>query len=157
MGLEEDARVVAIEKQRVLRKRQDSRLARFASWFLDVTVGYGYRPWRPIACLLAVLGFGLVVFAEASMQDALCPTRAPDFGGGNCQNIPAEYPAFNALFYAFDVTVPFFDLHQDRYWEINSTHRNAWMYRGWQWVNIALGWLFSILAAVGFSGILRKD
>ena len=157
MGLEEDARLVAIEKQRELRKRQDSRLARFASWFLDVTVGYGYRPWRPIACLLAVLVFGLVVFAEASMQDALCPTRAANFGGGNCQNFPAEYPEFNALIFAFDVTVPFFDLHQERYWEINPTHPNAWMFRGWQWGNIALGWLFSILAAVGFSGILRKD
>ncbi len=53
--------------------------------------------------------------------------------------------------------MPFFDLQQESYWAINPTHPNAWFYQLWGPINIALGWLFSILAAVGFSGILRKD
>ena len=56
-----------------------------------------------------------------------------------------------------DNVLPFLDLHQDRYWEPNSTHGAGAILRVAQWAYIGLGWLFSILAAVGFSGILRKD
>lgn len=32
--------------------------ARAGSWFLDVAVGYGYRTWRALVALLAIIGLG---------------------------------------------------------------------------------------------------
>ena len=157
MGLEEDAREIAIEKQREAGKRLHSRWARAASRFFDVTIGYGYLPWRPVIVLAALLLSAIMIYWDASMQGALCASQAPLFGGGGCRDFPPEYPAFSALFFALDVTIPFIDLHQERFWEIDPTHPNAWFYAFWQPLNIALGWLFAILAAVGFSGILKKD
>ena len=85
------------------------------------------------------------------------PLRGATMSEPGCHEVPPEYPEFSALFYALDVTMPFFDLQQKSYWVMNPTHSNAWFYQLWGPINIALGWLFSILAAVGFSGILRKD
>ena len=156
MGLEHEARRVAIAKQRALRARLPGWRKPW-SYFLDATIGYGYRPGRAVLFLLGVLAAGLIVFWDAALQNALCASQAPDFGGTGCHDAPPEYPQFSALFYALDVTMPFFDLQQESYWAINPTHPNAWFYQLWGPINIALGWLFSILAAVGFSGVLRKD
>ncbi len=59
--------------------------------------------------------------------------------------------------YVIDSLLPFLDLHQEIYWESNPATEAGVRLRLLQWLYIALGWLFSILAAVGFSGVLRKD
>ena len=54
------------------------------------------------------------------MQAALCASQAPLHGGTVCDVPPPKYPAFSALFFALDVTLPFFDLHQERFWAKNG-------------------------------------
>ncbi len=157
MGLEQDARQIAIEKQREAGKRLHSRWARAGSRFLDETIGYGYLPWRSVIVLAALFVYGTIVYWIAANAGALCASQAPLFGGTGCRPVPPEYPGFSALFFALDVTIPFFDLHQERYWEVDPSQPGAWVFALWHRLNIALGWLFAILAAVGFSGILKKD
>ncbi|MCH9019583.1 MAG: hypothetical protein IIA73_04375 [Proteobacteria bacterium] len=152
MGLEHEARRVAIAKQQALR-------ARFPLWrlpwslFLDVTIGYGYRPWRAVLWLIGLWVIGWAYLHGIDFSGAVCATKVSPY----CGSTPTGYPELVPTRYALDMLLPFLDLSQQIYWEPDPTsHLGAKLGR-LQWLYTGLGWLFSILAAVGFSGILRKD
>lgn len=152
MGLEHEARRVAIAKQRALRARLPGWRKPW-SYFLDVSIGYGYRPWRAVVWLLALWGIGALYLQGFDAAAAMCATKASPY----CAAVPSGYPEFQPSMYVIDSLLPFLDLHQEVYWEPNPATEAGATLRLLQWVSIALGWLFSILAAVGFSGVLRKD
>ena len=154
MGHEEASRRIAITKQRVLRGRL-GWWPKLWSYFLDGAIGFGYRPWYAVGWLALVWLVGSLILWNFS-TGAMCPTEFDFHIGGQCQ-APDTYPGFQPVLYALDALVPFLDLHQDKYWEFSPRHPwSAWL-SVWQWVHVSVGWLLSVLAAVGFSGILRKD
>ena len=114
-----------------------------------------WRAWNALGWLALVWLVGSLILWWVGAEP-MCPTEFDFHIEGECQ-APATYPGYQPILYALDTLVPFLDLHQDKFWEFSPRHRlSAWL-RGWQWVHVSLGWLLSVLGAVGFSGILRKD
>ena len=107
---------------------------------LGVTIGYGYRPGRAVWGLVVVWVLGWNVFSYA---DAHCQIVA----AADTQSL-----TFHPLLYSLDVLVPVVNLQVEEDWTVLG---------GWVWwfmrAQIALGWIFSTLAVLGFSGLVRKD
>ena len=156
MGLEHDARRVAIAKQRVLRKLR-RWWGKPWSLFLDVSIGYGYRPWLAVVWLLALWLMGVWFLEGVNAAGAMCATKSATYCATSPPDLSPGYPELLPPVFVIDTLLPFLDLHQEVYWEPNPTTSIGATLRVFQWVYIALGWLFSILAAIGFSGVLRKD
>jgi hypothetical protein len=70
---------------------------------------------------------------------------------------PSTYPKFNNWVYSVDTFVPFVNLHQEEYWLPDASRPRGWFFRGYIWIHIILGWVFSTLAALSLTGIVRKE
>jgi hypothetical protein len=133
MGHEDDARKVAMAKQRLMipvRVRQAVRYAKPFVWLLwrlhQFTSGFGYRPIRLILILLALWLAGAAFYDQASEAGVFAPadlrvTTSPDLVakcGANwtrCKDL-GSLPGFYALTYSADVVLPVSDLGQRKVW-----------------------------------------
>ncbi|MFI6321225.1 hypothetical protein ACIBG8_27060 [Nonomuraea sp. NPDC050556] len=117
------------------RRRSQSVGGRALGGFLDVTVGYGYRPW------LASIWFALLLAAGTAAFTAV-PPRALK---------PAESPGFDAFAYSFDLLLPIPAFGQ----------RDLFDPGGWtQWLAYALivsGWLLATALIAGATRVLRPS
>ncbi len=155
-GQEDDARQVAIAKQRDLRRSGGlGTLGTLWNLLLDVTVGYGYRQLRPVLLLVVLLLAGTAVFWRARQAHAICP--APHFEAAlpNC-GVPAGHAPFAPLVYSFELLLPNPDLGQRSDWSLQGGPGTwgFWLYR---WIHTLLGWGFAILLALSPTRLLRKD
>ena len=136
-GDDEAARQVLIAKQR--RRQEDLGWpAKWWSWFLGLTVGYGYRLWLAGVWLivLAVTGsllFGEVFDAVANGSGDLTPAKAAD-----------QVAPFQPVLYTVDVLLPVVSLAgQETGWNANGAA---------QWVTAIgtlAGWLLSTALVAG--------
>jgi len=72
-----------------------------------------------------------------------------------------DYPRFNAFVYSLDTFVPILDLHQESAWMPQPMRAEEGSWAGWArgylWVHIIFGWIFTTLAVLGFTGLVKKD
>ncbi|NUU23786.1 MAG: oxidoreductase [Streptomycetaceae bacterium] len=132
-GQDEEARSVLLAKQR--RSRETLRLpGRIWGYVQDAAIGYGYRPARALAWLVALIAVGTAVFAV----NRPTPVNAD------------EAPHWNALFYTLDLLLPVVTFGQEQ----------AWNPGGWaQWVAytlVILGWVLAGAAAAGATRVLNR-
>ncbi|MEP1429813.1 MAG: hypothetical protein ABJO58_10145 [Rhizobiaceae bacterium] len=80
------------------------------------------------------------------------------------RSIPSEYSTFNALIYSIDVAVPVvnFRMQEDWSprvvdWQSGEHDWGGWFVRSWEWLQILLGWAFSLLFVSAIGGIIRRD
>jgi len=103
---------------------------------LDVTVGYGYRPW------MAAFWFGLLVTVGTLTFSQIPPHSIKQ---------PGEQPSFNALAYTLDLLLPLSAFGQ----------RDAFDPTGWtQWLAygiIAAGWILATALIAGVTRVLRPN
>jgi len=66
--------------------------------------------------------------------------------------LPKGYVNFYSLAYSIDAFVPILDLQQEVNWIANK----GWVH-WYMWAHIILGWFFTTLFVVGFSGLIKKD
>jgi hypothetical protein len=137
-GREEDARRVAIAKER-LRRRGLAAPARTLSYVLDATVGYGYRTWRAVYALLTIVMIGWGVFAWASWGH-LSETRAD-----------GQRPPFQPWLYSIDAVLPVINLGQESAWAATGAAQV------WYAFSVLAGWLLSLaLVAVLTTTLFRE-
>jgi hypothetical protein len=105
------------------------------SWLQEVTVGYGYRPLRAAAWLLAFLAVGTLVFGLY---------HPPPLAG-------VPHPAFNPFIYALDLMIPLVDLGQRSAYDPQGPQR--WL----AYLLIAVGWIFVTTIAAGIARVLRPQ
>jgi hypothetical protein len=91
---------------RVLEKREEllrsgdapGRVARFWSWFLRVSIGYGYYPGRAIWLIVFLSLLGWIVYGTSYGAGTMIPTDKDAFNAFNDKDpLPAYYPAFSPL------------------------------------------------------------
>ncbi|MFC4565455.1 hypothetical protein ACFO4E_26660 [Nocardiopsis mangrovi] len=134
IGHDDDARRVLLAKQRH-RRRTLHPTGRIWGYLLDVTVGYGYRPWLAGLWLAALTLLGVLVFS----------THAP------IPAKPGEGSPFNAFIYTVDLLFPIGNFGQ----------RSAWHWAGWaQWLSyllMAAGWLLTTAVVAGVTRTLNRN
>ena len=133
--------------------------------FLNLTVGYGHKPFRTLAWSLLVILIGWPIVRMADRAGVMRPTW-PE----NAPNIPeSHYEELHPFLYSVDVFLPFVDLHQEHYWWPNSNASGDCMFFGYKfrlrgslvrhylWLQVFCGWLLSAILIAGVSGLMRGD
>jgi hypothetical protein len=187
MGHDEDARMIAIERARAIERKETRRPVKLWYRFLGATVGYGYRPWRPLIWSAGFLLVGWLVFWTAADMGYMAPrdgtvitylTEHPD------AEVPVFYPEYSAFMYALDAYLPVIEFGQISAWEPTAnksrpvaTHDPGldWMtalhtvpvlpesffrfggHRIVFWLENFFGWLFVSLFIAGMSGIMKQE
>jgi hypothetical protein len=162
MGHDRDARIIGIAKMRGLRNSGELRgFAWLFNWLLDKLVGFGYQPEKPIISLLGLIAIGACVFSWARHEAVLCPadfvTKQPEKLTPQSCSKPLYYPEFKPVLYSIEVIIPAFDFRQKKYWEIRSDAPWSGFVQLYSSVHVALGWLFSLLAALSPTKLLRRE
>ncbi|MEV5534357.1 oxidoreductase [Streptomyces prunicolor] len=134
-GHDDEARRVLLAKQRH-RRHTLPRAARVWGHLLDVTVGYGYRPWLAGVWILALTLLGMLSFSTHA------PTPVQRGEG-----VP-----FRPLVYTLDLLIPVGGLGQRSAW--------YWSNDGLQWLAyllIAFGWVLTTAVIAGVTRALQKN
>jgi uncharacterized protein YjbI with pentapeptide repeats len=137
-GREEDARRVAIAKQRQ-RRLELSWPARLWSLLLGALVGHGYRTWYAVGWLLLWLAVGTLIY-----QQVYPGQMRPATPG-------APGPAFQPIIYARDVLLPVADLDQQAHWIPEG------LARWWTWASILAGWVLTTAVVAALTGLLKRE
>ena len=167
-GRQEDAKEILMEKQRArVRHGSDPRLVKLWIWFLGLTIGYGFRPGRAVWWLLALWLFGFGVFRYAERHAMMAPSDVGIMRTASWtenRKVPpkyADYPPFNAMAYSLDTMLPIVNFHMESYWEPSRSQEKSgtWEWAVWWYLrgHIALGWILTTLAVLGFAGLVRQD
>lgn len=155
--------------------------------FLAATSRYGRQPMWAFAWLAGFWLLGAFIFGMANDADALKPNsavvlRSPEWaacaqdyiayrdaprwrGSGHrsqlaCfleQNEAKAYPKFNAWIYSADTLLPIVAMEMQEFWIPNERLGVGKAARIYLWFHIAVGWLLSLLAVAGFSGLVKTD
>jgi hypothetical protein len=145
-GHEHTARKVLIAQQRDLRRRGDPG-NKLWHWFLGVTLGYGYKPSRAVAGLLATFLLALCLVWTAGAHDGLSPAK--DRPADSCSPV-------NRISLAADLAIPLVKLGGSPRCELANGPAGQWA-TGAGWVVQILGWSFATLSVAGFTGLVRKS
>ncbi|MEW2131385.1 oxidoreductase [Streptomyces sp. NPDC005435] len=135
IGHDDHARRVLLAKQRH-RRRTLPLPQRAWGHLLDLTVGYGYRPWLAGVWLLVLTLLGTESFA----------TRSPT------PSNPGEGAPFHPLVYTLDLLIPIGGLGQRTAW--------YWPDGALQWLAyllIAMGWVLTTAVVAGVTRTLQKS
>lgn len=133
-GNESMARRTQLAKLRA-RRRFQSTGGRLFGRLLDVTVGYGYRPW------LAALWFGLLL-AVGTLVFGMNPPKPLK---------PAESPGFDAFAYTFDLLLPLPAFGQRELFD-----PVGWT-QGLAYGLIVAGWILATALIAGATRVLRPS
>jgi hypothetical protein len=116
------------------QRRAMAPLARAWSRLQDLTVGYGYQPWRALVWLALLLAAGSVAYAI----DPPPPLQ------------PSAAPHFNPVVYTLDLLLPVVDLGQKH--AFNPTGADQWF----SYLLIAAGWILVTTVAAGAARVLSR-
>jgi len=136
-GREEDARDVAIAREHA-RRPMLHRARRPVSCFLAATVGYGYRPWRAVGWMAALVLVGWWLFGSVWREDI---NRAPG----------AAAHDFQPLLFSLDAVLPVVKLGQEDHWMATATAQ--W----WYAFSVLAGWLLATVLVAALTARLVRD
>lgn len=157
MGLRDDAREVAIAKQKAIQKQRKG-LSRFWSWILGVTIDYGYRPQKVVLLfILPILLLGILVFYWAFSAGLMEPTNNQQASQSGQMASSVTSLKFDSIGYSVDVFLPIVDLHQEDAWKPNLATVPGIIVQYYMYFQILAGWFFTTLAVAAVTGLVRSD
>jgi hypothetical protein len=173
-GHEADAKRVLIAKERARRTHGGlGWVARCWSWLLDVTISYGYQPWRALIWAGFWVMVGGILFGRGYDKDIVIPTKAEAYHSDKTtRQEPAFYPTFNRWLYALDTFVPIINFGQKDYWGPQVACNRSGVIRGggirlcifeiralylYRWLHIVVGWVLITLVVTGFTNLVRRE
>lgn len=116
------------------QRAAESALNRVWSILQDVTVAYGYHPWRALAWLAALLTVGSILYG-------LMPPVPLK---------PGEAPHFNPVIYTLDLLLPIVDMGQQN--AFNPSGAEQWF----SYVLITAGWILATTVAAGVARVTSR-
>lgn len=135
IGQAAQALQVMHESERIQRRTM-TPLGRAWSLLQDITVGYGYKPWRAMTWLVLLLVTGSLVYHFAP------PTSFPPGG--------VAVPHFNSVIYTIDLLLPVVDLGQKHAFDPSGAEQ--WL----SYLLIAAGWILVTTVAAGAARMLSR-
>ncbi|MFF5210025.1 hypothetical protein [Streptosporangium sp. NPDC000396] len=143
-GLEREASRVLREKlRRTARVR--GRMWRLWGLVQDLTLGYGYQPWRAVVGVAGLLIAGTVYFSTvtcgtgSAQTDGLCPIKAD------------EHPTWDPFLYSLDLLIPLVSLGHDTAWDPTGPSKVIAM------VLIASGWVLATTVAAAAARAINRS
>lgn len=164
MGHPDEARAVAVEKQKHLRKAGHlPRGARLFHWLYGALVGYGYRPMRLLGVTATIWLICASAYWWAANPGFLGPAAhlvAPPPREG--KTLVADYANFVPLIYSADVLLPVIDLgYKDEWQPVVSRDGQpllaGQLLRFLYWFEIAFGWVAGLLLVGVLGNLIKKD
>ena len=159
-GQDSQARKVAIARRADLRKYGNlAWYRRFGNWFLEWSIGYGYRTWQAGLVLVGVFVAIAVLASFAQQHHLMVPVGDTDalHFVPSVTRCTSSYPCFSPVGYAVDTVIPLISVHQADFWG-----PNAHTILGHAWASATraatvLGWALVTLLLAGYTGIVRRD
>jgi hypothetical protein len=133
LGQPAEARRILYARERLERNSQPP-LARTWNFLQDVTVAYGYKPWRAAVWLALLLAVGSITFTI---------NPPPPFQSGAA-------PQFSAVVYTLDLLLPVVDLGQKH--AFNPSGVEQWF----SYLLIAAGWILATTIAAGVARVISR-
>lgn len=133
LGQMAEARRVLYAKERHQRATK-TVIGRAWGILQDITIGYGYQPWRAALWFALLLAAGSAIFAVGSTP--------PHTSGA---------PPFNPVVYTLDLLLPIISLGQKNYF--NPTGLEQWL----AYLLVASGWLLASTIATAIARVLRRQ
>lgn len=177
-----DARRIAIHRfEHERRCRADSVLSRPIVFLYRWLFGCGYLPGRALVTVLAWLLFGWVcvshaielnesrdvVFVRSTTGVDIVRTLSKPEEAPRTPSLPGPYDRFDTrdiacdevspLLYALDTMLPVFQLHMEEKCEFTDNTRHGRWWRFGKAAYALIGWILVTLAALTWTGVLRKD
>jgi hypothetical protein len=134
IGQPAQARRILYARER-LQRNSKGPLGRAWSLLQDLTVGYGYQPWRAALCLALLLAAGSIVFRAA-------PPPPLQHGAA---------PHFSAEIYTLDLLLPVVNLGQK--YAFNPAGAEQWL----SYALMAAGWVLATTIAAGVARVLSRN
>lgn len=172
-GRQRSADAVELKRLRERRKAMSYRssiLLKGLMYLTDLVTRYGFKPMRTAGIIFILIVGSSIYFHDAHRSDLIYPKddglwdHAVKIDGSRAQfkepknytsrNRPSAYPRFDPLVLAIDVTLPFLDLNQEKYWSLKDEASSAHMRVPPSHCIIILkflGWLLSGLIAVAIA------
>ena len=129
----------------MLSWRRSSAFARIWSHVLDVTVGYGYRPWQAALWLVTAVAVATMAF-ETSFEinrDGKPDWKSYDI---NPARDVSQVPSFDSLLYSVDLLIPVISLGHRAAWNTNGDAAQAAAF-----VLTITGWLLTTTLIAGLA------
>jgi hypothetical protein len=157
-GLDRDARNIAIAGQRARRSRGGLHFMPKAwDYFLDWSVGYGYRLHRPLLGVLFAGLIGIFFFHLAqsnNVMEAVSQAQGANIDANKCTS---HYPCFFPITYAFEIFLPVINLRQVNYWLPNGASAWGQALFAWVWLAIIYGWIVTVALAAGIGNLIKQQ
>ncbi|WP_431903538.1 oxidoreductase [Amycolatopsis thermoflava] len=156
-GNEEHASTVLFKKQqyRYEALAQGYRVlgpgVRLWSWLQRWMVGYGYRPVRALAWLIALLAIGTVYFGIGTDPCTSDPVRYMVSGPRCAVDQQETGLEWNPFLYTADLLVPIVDFGNKGRWYMHDLDK--WVSNGFT----AMGWVLATTVAAGAGRMIRRE
>ena len=158
-GRGSDAEEVLIASQRDLRERGHlPRRSKAWNWFIDISVGYGYRLYRPFLAVLFLGLLGWLFYALAQRANLIWATGLTDKSAQSARWVcPRGYPCFYPAPYSFQLLIPGLDLREASQW-LPDAAMKPWglLMMIYTWLMIIFGWILATAVLAGVSRIFRQ-
>lgn len=140
-------------RNRAARSRWRRAFDKALEWLFAATVGYGYKPSRALLWLLGIWAVGSVAFSIGAHYHSMLPAREAVAVTAQVVAKAAPFETLDAILYSLDTMLPVIDLGVADQWRPSRLDTRLWLYLR---VHVALGWIFSTLAVLGFTGVVRR-
>jgi len=168
-GREEDAKQVLIEKNK--DASFTSQMSFFGKqWyrFLDLTIGYGYRPFRALWCMFAIIALGWICFGLGNYHELMTPSKIETYIPPSTikeeKIFSPNYPKFSFVIYSIDAFIPVIDLNMKNHWLPNANKGGKWfryftsgeLLRIYLILHTFAGWILTTIFLIGLTGLIKK-
>jgi hypothetical protein len=133
IGQMAEARRVLYAKERYDRATKTA-LGRLWSSLQDITIGYGYKPWRAAAWFVLLLALGSAIFAFKPYPSHI-----------------SGAPPFDPVIYTLDLLLPIISLGQKN--SFNPTGFEQWL----AYLLVIAGWLLASTIATAIARVVRRQ
>jgi uncharacterized protein YjbI with pentapeptide repeats len=157
-GHEGFARQVAIGREKERGRQPDlSWGSRAWNRFLDLTVAYGYQPWRALVPLVVLFLLGWFLFTRPPAEEVMVHPSTKKVDPISAAACHEPYPCFSPSIYVLDTLLPIVDLHQERNWVPARPRPWGVWYEVLTWVLIGSGWILTTAVVAGIGSLWRRE
>jgi hypothetical protein len=157
-GMSGEAKKISIAGQRDRRKRGGLTWeSKCWNRFLDFTVRYGYKMYRPLFAIAIIGVVGAVLFYLAKSNNLIQPVASSAGNRVNANICTPRYPCFVPYTYAFELLFPVINLRQVNYWLPSAATWPGFLLLAYVWMAIATGWAISVAVAAGIGHLFSRQ